>query len=207
VDLSEDGHVVTAAHGSKDGPRSTFKGRWLVDAAGRAHILKNKLGLHKDVPHHVSAAWLRLKDGLDIEEFGAHNEAWVARAPERGWRNHFTNHLMGEGYFAWLIQLGTGPISLGVCADMRFHPFDTINTLEAWLSWMHEHEPQLGAAVEARRDDVMDFLTVEDYAYSSTRAFSPERWATTGEAGTFADPFLSPGSDYIGSPTRTSRTS
>ena len=43
----------------------------------------------------------------------------------------------------------------------------------------------------------MDFLTVEDYAYSSTRAFSADRWATTGEAGTFADPFLSPGSDYI----------
>jgi hypothetical protein len=117
--------------------------------------------------------------------------------PERGYRNHFTNHLMGEGYFVWLIQLGTGPISLGVCADMRFHPFETINTLEAWLGWMRKHEPQMAATVEARRDDILDFLTVEDYAYSSTRAFSADRWATTGEAGTFADPFLSPGSDYI----------
>ena len=104
---------------------------------------------------------------------------------------------MDTGYFLWLIQLGTGPISIGVCADMRYHPFEQINTLEGFMSWTQEHEPQLAETLESRRDDIMDFLTVKDYAYSSTRAFSTERWATTGEAGTFADPFLSPGSDYI----------
>jgi flavin-dependent dehydrogenase len=157
----------------------------------RAHILKRKLGLEKEVPHRVSAAWLRLANGLDIEEWGAHDESWLARMPERGYRNHFTNHLMDTGYFLWLIQLGTGPISIGVCADMRYHPFEKINKLEAFLDWTREHEPQLAASLEARREDIMDFLTVEDYAYSSTRAFSADRWATTGEAGTFADPFLS----------------
>lgn len=197
VELGEDRHVVSVLRGGPDGEAGTVRGRWLVDAAGRAHILKRKLGLHKDVPHTVNAAWLRLAGGLDIEDWGAGDEDWLARMPERGYRTHHTNHLMGEGYFVWLIQLGTGPISLGVCADSRFHPFEEMNTLEGWLRWMHEHEPQLGATVEDRRDDVMDFLTVEDYAYSSTRAFSPERWCTTGEAGTFADPFLSPGSDYI----------
>lgn len=197
VELGDDAHTAHIRRGGRDGEPDTVKGRWLVDAAGRSHILKNKLGLHKDVDHRVNAAWLRLAGGLDIEEWGAHDEAWLARMPERGYRTHHTNHLMGKGYFAWLIQLGTGPISLGVCADSRYHAFEEINTLESWLSWMHEHEPQLGAAVEARPDDVMDFLTVEDYAYSSTRSFSPERWCTTGEAGTFADPFLSPGSDYI----------
>lgn len=196
VVLGDDTHAVTHSKG-KEGARSTVAGRWVVDAAGRAHILKGQLELHKDVPHRVSAAWMRLANGLDIEEWGAHDESWLARMAERGYRTHFTNHLMDTGYFVWLIQLGTGPISIGVCADMRYHPFQEINTQEAFFSWMHAHEPQLADNLEARRDDIMDFLTVEDYAYSSTRAFSSERWSTTGEAGTFADPFLSPGSDYI----------
>ena len=83
VELRDDRHVVTISRGGKEGPRSTVEGRWVVDAAGRAHILKRKLGLEKEVPHRVSAAWLRLANGLDIEEWGAHDESWLARMPER----------------------------------------------------------------------------------------------------------------------------
>jgi flavin-dependent dehydrogenase len=196
VELDPNGHTVTYTEG-KEGPEHAVRARWVVDAAGRSHLLKNKLGLHKDVPHRVSAAWMRVAGGLDFEQWGKGNQGWLDRMPEYGYRTHFTNHLMGEGYWAWLIQLGTGPISIGLCADMRFHDFQEFNTREKFFSWLHAHEPQLAASLEERREDILDFLTVGDYSYSSTRAFSPDRWATTGDAGTFADPFLSPGSDYI----------
>jgi hypothetical protein len=48
-----------------------------------------------------------------------------------------------------------------------------------------------------RLDQVEDFLKIEDFAYSCERLYSPQRWGLVGEAGVFADPFYSPGSDFI----------
>jgi hypothetical protein len=135
---------------------------------------------------------------LDLEEWGAHDQAWLARTSKPGIRKYSTNHLLGEGYWVWLIPLSTGPISIGVCADPRFHPFDQINTFDRMLEWLRKHEPQLAAAVENRVDDVEDFLRVEDYAYGVEQTYSPQRWSLVGEAAAFADPFFSPGSDFIG---------
>jgi hypothetical protein len=59
------------------------------------------------------------------------------------------------------------------------------------------HEPQLGREVDGRRDQIEDFHGIEDFAYSCERVFSPDRWALTGVSGCFADPFYSPGSDFI----------
>jgi hypothetical protein len=85
-----------------------------------------------------------------------------------------------------------------VCADPRFHPFDRINDFDRLLDWLKEHEPQLAAAVEPRRDDVMDFLVIENFSYASSETFSTDRWTMVGEAGGFIDAFYSPGSDFIG---------
>jgi hypothetical protein len=104
---------------------------------------------------------------------------------------------MGEGYWVWLIPLASGSISIGIVADPRFHPFDEISSFAAALDWLKRHEPQLGAEIERREDEIEDFLRVEDFAYSCRRVFSPDRWALTGIAGVFADPFYSPGSDFI----------
>src|SRR6266511_1116130 len=112
-------------------------------------------------------------------------------------RHQSTNHLMGKGYWVWLIPLSSGSISIGVCADPRFHPFERIETLDATLDWLAEFEPKVAQAVEGRRDGIEDFLRVRNFAYGAKRVFSPDRWALTGEAGVFADPFYSPGSDYI----------
>jgi hypothetical protein len=105
---------------------------------------------------------------------------------------------VGQGYWVWLIPLSSGAISIGIVADPRFHPFERINTLEAALDWLDEHEPIVGEAVRGRPDDVQDFLKIENYAYGVERVYSPDRWCLTGDAGAFTDPFYSPGSDFIG---------
>jgi len=104
---------------------------------------------------------------------------------------------MGEGYWVWLIPLSSGPISIGVCADPRVHPFDTFNEPERMREWLRRNEPQLAAAIDERVQDMEDFLRVADFAYGVERILSPQRWALVGEAGAFADPFFSPGSDFI----------
>jgi flavin-dependent dehydrogenase len=194
VDLGEDEHTVTLSH---DGSTTTVKARWVADATGRAGIIRRKLGLEREVPHKINAAWFRLAGGIDISDWS--NDAdWQARVESRPVRHQSTNHLMGEGYWVWLIPLVSGPISIGIVADPRFHPYDRINTLDGALEWLREHEPQLGAIANDRRDQVEDFLTYEHFSYGCERVYSPDRWALSGEAGVFLDPLYSPGSDFIG---------
>jgi flavin-dependent dehydrogenase len=184
----------------RDGGAGTIEvaARWVVDASGRSNILRRKLGLEAETGHHINAAWFRLAGGLDVEDFGAHNQEWVDRVDQRGFRRLATVHLLDQGYWVWLIPLASGPHSIGVCADPRFHPFERINEFDNLLDWFREHEPQLAAAVEPRRADVMDFLVIEDFSYASKETFSNDRWTLVGEAGGFIDAFYSPGSDFIG---------
>jgi flavin-dependent dehydrogenase len=195
VELGGDLHTVTFTQG--DAELST-QARWLVDAAGRSALLKKKLDLLEDTEHTIDAAWIRLAGGLDIEDFGRQDRAWMEKMPEPGLRQFSTNHLLGEGYWVWMIPLSTGPISIGVCADPRYHPFEELNDLGRWMAWLGKHEPQLAAAVEPRRDQVEDFLKIQNFSYGVKQTYSTDRWALVGEAAAFADPFYSPGSDFIG---------
>jgi hypothetical protein len=104
---------------------------------------------------------------------------------------------MGTGYWVWVIPLGSGSTSFGIVADASIHPFSSISRFEHALRWLRTFEPQCAAAVEAHASGLQDFLALRNYAYGSARVFSPERWALTGEAGVFTDPFYSPGSDFI----------
>ncbi len=191
---SDGEHTVTLGHGDE---RTTITAHWIVDATGRSNLLRNKLELGTETGHHANASWFRLAGGLNFEDW-TQDEEWLDRMPERGKRQYSTTHLVGTGYWIWLIALKSGPISIGICADPRFHPFEQINTLDALVEWFHKFEPQLGAEVDGRRHDVLDFLRVEDFSYASSQIFSVAgRWTLSGEAAGFVDALYSPGSDFI----------
>jgi flavin-dependent dehydrogenase len=185
-------HTITF---TEDGAETVTSARWVVGATGRASIIRRKYDLEEDVEHAINSSWLRLKGGLVFDDW-SDDPDWKARMQEPI-RWMATNHLMGEGYWVWLIPLSSGATSIGIVADPRFHPFERINTLEAALDWLDEHEPWVGEAVRSRPDDVEDFLKIEHYSHSTKRQFSPDRWGLTGDAGVFLDPFYSPGSDFI----------
>jgi flavin-dependent dehydrogenase len=182
---------------SQEEDEASVTATWLVDASGRANILRRKLDIGTETGHNINAAWIRLAGGLDWEEWGAGDDEWLDRMPERGLRHLSTTHLVDEGYWFWLIQLASGPISLGVCADPRVHPWEEIESFDAFMNWIRENEPQLYAEIEGRQEDVIDFLRVKDFSYASERVFSTDRWTLVGEAGGFIDAFYSPGSDFI----------
>jgi flavin-dependent dehydrogenase len=194
VDFGADEHTVTV---TRDGSTTQVRARWIVGATGRAGVIRHKLELEREVPHKINAAWFRLAGGIDISDW-SNDPEWQARVASPAVRHQSTNHLMGEGYWVWLIPLVSGPISVGIVADPRIHPYDEINTLDGALDWLRRHEPQLGAIASARRDQVEDYLTFEHFSYSCERVYSPDRWALSGEAGAFLDPLYSPGSDFIG---------
>ncbi len=193
VELGADEHRVTLSH---EHVTRIVSARWVVDATGRSNLLRRKLGIGTETGHHINAAWFRLKGGMDYEDW-TDDEEWLARTWERGVRKNATTHLCGQGYWVWLIRLATGPISIGVVADPRFHPFDQLNEYDRMFEWFRKHEPQLAKHLEHRRDEVQDFLVIEDFSYASSEVFSTDRWVLAGEAAGFIDPLYSPGSDFI----------
>jgi flavin-dependent dehydrogenase len=178
----------------RDGSR-VVRSRWLVDASGRAGLIRRQLGLTRTVGHRCNACWFRVSARVKVDDWGE-DLRWRARVPN-GSRWLSTNHLMGRGYWVWLIPLGSGSTSIGVVADATLHPFDRLNRFDRALEWLRQHEPQCAAIVAAHEDRLEDFLALRHYAYGCERVFSPDRWALVGEAGLFTDPFYSPGSDFI----------
>jgi flavin-dependent dehydrogenase len=191
---SDDGHRVRVRSGAAE---HEIKARWLVDASGRTGLLKRRLGLAAPVSHRINASWFRVDSRIDVKDWTS-DQAWLARVPS-GMRYISTCHLMGRGYWVWLIPLPEGHTSVGIVADPRYHPFEEFGDFKSALRWLEQHEPQCAEAVQARRQGLEDFKVMRDFAYRCQRVFSPDRWFLTGEAGVFADPLYSPGSDFIGS--------
>src|SRR5262249_39255915 len=122
---------------------------------------------------------------------------WAARIPD-GDRAMSTNHLMGDGYWVWLIRLASGSTSVGIVADADAHPFSGFNTLDKARGWLRQREPQCAAVVDEHAERIQDFRVMRDYSYSCDQVFSGEqRWCLTGESGVFLDPLYSPGLDLI----------
>ena len=173
----------------------TVQCRWLVDACGRAGLIKRRLALAEPSAHQCNAVWFRVQHRINIDDW-SDDPSWRARCtpPER-WRS--TNHLVGAGYWVWLIPLSSGSHSVGIVADPRYHPLEAINTFEKAMDWLRTYQPLLFDELDGQRDQLQDFAFFRNFSYGCKQVFSDQRWALTGEAGLFPDPFYSPGSDFI----------
>jgi flavin-dependent dehydrogenase len=192
VSLSRDQHSVTLL---RDEREFSLIARWVVDASGRACLLKRRLGLVKKNSHDVNAVWFRIGESIDLDDW-SEDPVWRARTPP-GFRKLSTNHLMGRGYWVWLIPLASGSTSIGIVADPALHPFDEINRFDRVMEWLRKHEPQCAKVIDEKCDQLQDFCVLRHYSHSCERVFSADHWCITGEAGVFLDPFYSPGSDFI----------
>ena len=133
---------------------------------------------------------------MDVSEFvPAANADWHGRVDDDRWQS--TNHLMGKGYWVWLIPVAPDNTSIGIVTAEAIHPLNTYGlSYEQALEWLGRHEPELAAALEGR--ELLDFLKLKRYSHSATQVFSLDRWACSGVSGVFADPYYSVGSNMIG---------
>jgi flavin-dependent dehydrogenase len=188
----EGSHAVRYRH---DGAMRSASARWLIDASGGRGLLKRKFGLAENNAHDANAVWFRIAERIRIDDW-FDDPAWNARTdPRERWRS--TNHLCGPGYWAWLIPLSSGSHSVGLVADAVMHPLDTIDSHEKLMKWFARHQPALHRVLAASRAPIQDFVFQRHFSHGCKQVFSPQRWAITGIAGVFLDPFYSPGSDYI----------
>lgn len=187
LDLAPGAHTVKLED-------TTLRSRWLVDAAGRASLLKNKLGLAKPNAHRAHAIWFRVDRRIIIDDW-SNSQSWRERCQPQGRRWLSTNHLTGAGYWVWIIPLASGVTSIGLVMDDTALADAAIDSPESALRWLGQHQRRLAEAIAGAR--FLDFVVLKDYSYDCQQLFSDQGWGMTGEAGCFADPFYSPGSDFI----------
>lgn len=193
-DGSETSPVKKVRFVDKQGEQ-TLSGRWLVDASGRAAMLRRSLSLQRPPRHPSCASWFRLDEKIDVDDW-SDNAEWKQRCVvSRRWFS--TNHLMGPGYWVWIIPLVNDRTSIGVVTDPEILPLGEVNSFENFQHWAAREQPLLASALEGKQSRLMDFRFLPSLASDSQRVWSSDGWAMSGEAGVFADPFYSPGSDYI----------
>ncbi|AXK73051.1 FAD-dependent oxidoreductase [Lysobacter sp. TY2-98] len=193
-DLATDGAPHSVRY-ECDGATHELTARWVVDASGRAGLIKRKLDLAETNAHNANSAWWRVSGLLDPRDWSIDPD-WLGRCtPPDRWRS--TNHMCGEGYWFWLIPLSSNQHSVGIVCDGDLHPLETMNTHAKAMDWLHRHQPRVAAMLESGTHELQDFMFMRHFSHGAKQVFSGDRWALTGEAGVFLDPFYSPGSDFI----------
>ncbi len=139
--------------------------------------------------------WFRISGASTLDDW-SQDPAWRARCvtPTR-WLS--TNHLVGAGYWVWLIPLSSGSHSVGIVADPRLHPLEEMNTFERAMQWLASTSRGCSTRSTASATSCRTSPSSAASRTTASRSSRPQRWALAGEAGRFLDPFYSPGSDFI----------
>jgi flavin-dependent dehydrogenase len=176
---------------------ATVTARWVVDASGPAAMLARRNGWWRaNDAHPISAVWARWRG---VRDWDAADLA--ARFPDFAratytLRGNATNHLTGDGWWAWLIPLRGGDVSIGVVYDERRVAWPSDGPLAARLKEFlvaHPAGREILADAECIEGDVHRRRRL---AYRSTR-FVGDGFALVGDAAAFMDPLYSPGLDWL----------
>lgn len=181
----------------RDGGKVEVLARWVVDASGKAAVIPRQRGTLESMEHEhpTSAVWARFRNVRDLDGHDICN-----RIP--GWgdavlsaRGTATNHLMGRGWWCWIIPLRDGEVSAGVTFDRSLFQLPEGGSLTQRL---HRHllAHPLGRELFAGAEPVEnDTRTYAQLAYRS-REVAGDGWFVVGDAGGFMDPLYSQGLDY-----------
>ncbi|MCB0754949.1 MAG: NAD(P)/FAD-dependent oxidoreductase, partial [Flavobacteriales bacterium] len=194
ISIEDGGELNTVTYVQNEEEKS-IRANWVVDAMGRRRYLQTKLGLKKESPHSASSVWFRMEGKVTVDDLvSKSNTNWHDRNIED--RFYSTNHLMGLGYWVWLIPLSSGNTSIGIVTQNDLHDFAAYSrNYETSFEWLENHEPHLANHLKGK--EPLDFRKIKNYSYGSEQLFSENGWSCVGEAGIFSDPFYSPGSDMI----------
>jgi flavin-dependent dehydrogenase len=175
----------------------TVSARWVVDASGVAALLARQEGwLQPNTEHPTTAVWARwtgVKD-WDGEELSKKFPDWAQAC--FGTRSTATNHLVGPGWWAWIIPLKGGDVSIGVVFDQRLMTWPEGGSLGQRLKdflLQHPVGREVMGDAQWRESDVH---WRKNLPYYST-TFAGDGFAIVGDAGAFIDPFYSPGMDWV----------
>ncbi len=190
VDLAAGRHRVGYVHGDQS---RRLVSRFLVDASGRRAWLRKQQGVERPTRHGNGAAWFRVAAEIDVDQWSRSSE-WLSRCHGKS-RRLSTNHFMGPGYWVWVIPLASRASSIGVVFDPALVDASAVSTHAGLSRWLAAEQPLLAHALEGA--EVMDFHVMHRYPAGASGIYSDDGWMLCGDAAVFADPFYSPGGDFI----------
>ena len=170
--------------------------RWLVDASGRASMMARKLGhYHPNTDHPINAVWARFTGVKDWDSYEWREKFRDYANACRTSRNWATNHLMGLGWWCWIIPLRGGDVSAGIVYDSRIFKLpEGANLSERLRAHLLSHP--VGAEIFGGAH----VIEHDVHAYSAMPYWAGkvcgDCWATVGDAAGFIDPLYSPGLDF-----------
>ena len=169
---------------------------WVIDATGRVAMLPRKLGHWRPNPEHpINAIWARFTGVKDWDSY-----SWRERYPDyalacRTPRSWATNHLMGYGWWCWIIPLRGGDVSAGLVYDTRIFKPAEGGTLAERLQAHILGNPVGREIFQHARVIDGDVHAFSSLSYSSEQVCD-QGWACVGDAAGFIDPLYSPGLDF-----------
>src|SRR5213079_1700645 len=170
--------------------------RWLVDASGRGAILARKLGhFHQNLEHPINAVWARFTGVKDWDSYEWREKFPCYASACRTSRNWATNHLMGHGWWCWIIPLKGGDVSAGIVYDSRiFKLAEGTNLGDRLRAHLLSHPvgAEIFGGAQVIEHDVHAFSAMP---YWSAKVCG-DGWITVGDAAGFIDPLYSPGLDF-----------
>ncbi len=180
----------------EDGSTRTVRARWVIDASGKAAFLARKLGHWRALDEHpTNAVWARFRKVGDLDGHVIRSKYPEFAKAVHCSRAQATNHLMGRGWWCWIIPLRDGDVSAGLTYDPRLFQLPEEGTLtEKLVAHLLSHP--VGRALFENAEPVeKDTRTYSRLPYYSARAMG-EGWASVGDAAGFMDPLYSQGLDY-----------
>ena len=176
----------------------TVRARWVIDASGIKAMLARAQGwLEPNTRHRTLSAWSRWRGtgDWDAAALGARHEGW--QDAYIGIRGTATNHIAGDGWWAWWIALKGGDTSIGAVVDQRCAdwPEEQVPVGEKLREFLGEQPAarEMMAGAEFVSGDV-HFRRNLPYC---SRVQAGDGFVLTGDASAFLDPLYSPGMDWI----------
>ncbi len=180
-----------------NGETRTIRAGWIADCSGKASLIARSRGTWRNLPEHpVHSMWVRFSNVCCPD---SHESRMLA--PElhcertRVARGSATNHLMGRGWWSWIIPLSNGDFSAGVTWDERlFSPPSSGPVGERVKTHLLSHpvgKMMFENAIPAENDARI----YKNLPYYSTEV-AGDGWMICGDAAGFMDPLYSQGLDY-----------
>jgi flavin-dependent dehydrogenase len=196
ITLAENGGKTQRVTAKVDGETREATSSWIVDASGKATVLSRKLGHWRRLETHpTNSIWARFRGVEDLDGYEIAKRHPEFPASVRCSRNLATNHLMGRGWWCWIIPLRNGDVSFGLTYDPRvFEPPKEGTIPERLLAHAKLHP--VGRFLFENATVVEN----DSRAYSHLPYYSEQvagnGWAIVGDAAGFMDPLYSQGLDY-----------
>lgn len=175
-----------------------LRAKWIVDATGRVALLARQLGhFRPNTEHPINSLWVRARGVKDWDSHDLRSKYPEWADAVRTGRTWATNHLMGFGWWCWIIPLRGGDTSVGLVYDERlFQPpagGSIGERLKAHFS-THPVGREILGEIEVIEGDQRAYSSL---AYRSAQ-IAGDGWVCVGDAASFIDPLYSSGLDFCG---------